>query len=130
MTVELGQEAITTEEIIRREHVASAGGRKVFDAPIAFPTHATEARSADPIGGALTGASLPLTLEIKTAYRVMVSEPAYFRLSKGASAAVVGDIFIPANTPTMIQTGLAWDTLNLIKATGASDGIAQALRLV
>jgi len=120
--------AITTEEILRKEHSSFSSARKTIQGPTYVASDATDPRSVDPVQAALASASAPLALEFKKAYRVIASEPAYFRLSKGAETAVVGDIYLPANQAIVIETGILWDTLSAIKA-GTTDGIIQAVEV-
>jgi len=121
---------MTTEEIFRREHSTRSGARKVVDAPILFPPHATAARSIDPIQVALTAASAEMSMEPNKAYRLVGSQDMHFRLSKGTSAALVTDIFLKAGEAIVIQSGTSWDKVSVIRAgTALADGIAQIMEM-
>lgn len=119
----------SADEVAFTEHSRASKAKKVVEVFPAIPAHATEARSLDPINGALTAASVSLTLAVRKAYRVVVSQPAHFRLTAGAGTALATDIYLPANQPVVLKMGEQWNTLSAIRAAGASDGIVQALEV-
>jgi hypothetical protein len=121
---------LTTEEIFRREHSTRSGARKVVDAPILFPTHASAPRSVDPIQVALTVTSAEMDMESNKAYRLVGSQDMHFRLSKGTSTALTTDIFLKAGEAIVIQSGTSWDKVSVIRAgTATADGIAQIVEM-
>lgn len=108
------------------EHSRPARAKRVMEVGPAFAQHATEGRTANPIVGALTAASVTLDMEQKTAYRVMASVPFHFRLTvtvTGATA-VVTDIYHPANVPLVVRSD-PWTKLSAIKMAGGADGLIQ-----
>lgn len=130
MTVEINKnEYLTTEEVIRREHSALSGSRKTTIGPSFFPKKSDAEVSVDAINVALTATADKLDLERQKAYRLVMSVSGHFTLSRGADTATTSDIYLPANTPIIISAGLLWDRVNVVKATGASDGIAQIVEV-
>lgn len=130
MTIEINKnDYLTTEEVIRREHSAASGSRKVTAAPMYFPVNATGNANVAPIVGTATGASATLAMAQGKAYRFISAVNCHFLLSRGTVAATVNDIYLPANTPIVISAGVLWDTVNVIKATGASDGPIQIVEV-
>lgn len=121
-------EHFSAEQALAREHSQFARSKKVIPGPMFVPKHATENRTVSPIQAAVTAASVELaTLKKETAYRLVSSVAAYFRLSLGTSAAVVGDIYLPADTPITIHTGTLYDRVSLIRVS--SDGVAQVVEV-
>jgi len=130
MTTEWTKEqALTTEEILRREHDAFSSSRKVIDGPVYFPKIVGGTTNVLPISGAVNGTSSVRAMEPNKAYRLISTVNAHFRLSVGASAATTSDIILPANVPIVIRSGGLWDTVNIIKATLSADGLAQIVEI-
>ncbi len=107
------------------EHSAYSKSKKVIDGPVIF--EANGAVTISPIQGTVGVASASIALLPDKAYRVVASTDTYFRLSKGGSTAVAGDIYLPANTPIVIATRRDWDSLDFIQVTMA--GIIQAVEV-
>jgi hypothetical protein len=121
-------EHFSAEHTQVREHSQYARSKKVIQGPTFVPKHETQDRTVDPIQTAVTAASASLLgLKKETAYRLVSSVAAYFRLSAGASAAVVGDIYLPADTPIIVHTGTLYDRVSLIRVS--ADGIAQVVEV-
>ena len=130
LTREIGPndiEVFSAEQTQAREHSQYARAKKVIPGPLFVPQHATQARTVDPTQVALTAASAEMLLTRKKAYRLVSSQAAYYRMSFGASAAVTGDIYLPADTPTIILPGETYDRVSVIKV--AVDGIAQVVEV-
>jgi len=108
------------------EHATGAAAKRVVPGHLSAGDHATEPRTIDPINGVVAGASASITLLRDKTYRVMASTACYFRLSVGASTALVGDIYLPANTEIRVRTE-KYDTLSFIQF--AAGGIIQAVEL-
>jgi len=123
------QDYLTTEEVLRREHSAYSGSRKTVSGPIYFPQDESIDANVAPINTILYGTSVPLTLEANKAYRLIATVDMCFRLSRGSLSATTSDIYLPAKTSIIISAGSLWDRVNVIKATGASDGLAQIVEL-
>lgn len=119
---------VSTDEMARREHDPDALAKRVVIAPAFFAPHATQPRTADPVTGALTAASVSLALGADKSYRVVASSPMHMRLSRGASTAVTTDIYMPAGAAFEVPVS-SYDTLSAIKAAGATDGIVQIMEV-
>ncbi len=125
-------EQFSAEHCTAREHSMPSRSKKVIPGPTFFPSKpvTTPAQTIDPIQGAVTGASASIALLPDRAYRFIASRAVYFRMTKGASAAVVGDIYLPANTAIVLLPARDYDTLSFIKAEAADTaGIAQAVEV-
>lgn len=131
ITNEIGANSIenfSAEHTQAVEHSQYARSKKVIQGPLFIPKHASDNRTVDPIQVAVTAASASLTaLKKNTAYRLISSSAAYFRLSNGASPAVAGDVYLPADTAVVIHTGTLYDRISLIRV--AADGIAQVVEV-
>lgn len=110
-------------EVDYAEHSKFAKSKKVIPGPTDFAPHASDPTTAAPVQGTVAGSSASLALVIGKAYRVISSAACYFKLSVGAETAVVGDIYLPADTPITIKAQ-PWDTLSFIQV--AAGGIIQA----
>lgn len=122
-------ENFSAEHTQAREHSQFARSKKVIPGPLFVPKDATQERTMDPIQAALTAASASLAVKKNTAYRFVTSRAAFFRMTVGTGTAVATDIYLPANTPTTIHTGI-YNTLSVIKAEAAdSAGIAQVVEV-
>jgi len=105
------------------EHSASSKAKKVIDGPLISAIHADGDRSISPIHAA-TGTEL--VLERNKAYRLISSVAVYFRQTVATGVAVVGDIYLPANTPIVISTKNFGFVPNIAVSTA---GIIQALEV-
>ena len=105
------------------EHSRKSSSKKVISGPMWVKEHASGLRTIDPIHSAT-----PATLSLlrNKAYRVASSVACYFRMSLGASAAAPGDIYLPADTPTVVTTD-RFDTLSAVAVSAA--GIIQAVEV-
>lgn len=108
------------------EHSAKARAKKVIDGPMYPAADVGLLRSIDPIQGAVGGASASITLLMSKSYRLISSTNCYVRFSSGASTAVAGDIFLPANVAMAIETD-RWNTVSFIQVSAG--GIIQAVEL-
>lgn len=108
------------------EHSAKAKAKKVIDGPMYPAADAGLLRSIDPIQSAVGGSSSSITLIISKTYRLIASTNCYVRFSSGASTAVVGDIYLPANVAMTVETD-RWETVSFIQVSSA--GIIQAVEL-
>ena len=110
-------------EVDTAEHSRNSRAKKVVDGPLWVPKHATLEQTVSPLD--LSGGSA--TLERNKAYRVIATVPFWMRQSNGTSAAVVGDIFVPANTPVVISTRY-FNTVSVL-AQAAAFGVCQAVEV-
>jgi hypothetical protein len=123
MTLEYGRDFQEIQDTDTSEHSALAKAKKVIDGPMIPAEHADGNRSINPIHAA-TGTEL--VLEQFKAYRLISSVPVYFRQTSESGVAVVGDIYLPANTPVIISTNKFKFVPNIAVA---SAGIIQALEV-
>lgn len=123
------KEYLTTEEVIRREHSASSGARKVTTAPMYFPANATGDQNVAPSNITVSAISDHLDMEAGKAYRFISSVACHILLSRGAATATSSDIYLPANTPIVISAGALWDRVNVVKMSGAANGIGQLIEV-
>lgn len=130
MTIEINKNNyLTTEEVIRREHSASSGSRKVTTAPVYFPANATGNQNIAPSNTVVSAVSAYLTMEAGKAYRFVSSVACHILLSRGAASATGNDIYLPANTPIVISAGVLWDRVNVVKLSGTANGIGQIVEV-
>lgn len=108
------------------EHSAPAKAKKVISGPMIVPAGIApnDTRTIDPIQSA-TGTELALVRG--KAYRLIASVAIYFRQSSEAgSSAVIGDIYLPANTPVVISSS----DFPFVATVGfAGAGIVQAVEV-
>jgi hypothetical protein len=110
------------------EHSYPSRSKKVIYGPLTLASDPTnDGKSIDPIQGTVSNTSASLALLQGKAYRVIASTAVYFRLTSGSSTAVVGDVYLPANTPIVIETK-KWDTLSFIQVS--SGGVIQAVEVL
>ena len=130
MVIELDKTFGGTGQIEYAEHSRKSGAKKVVAGITHFPyqpaTTPVDSRTINPIQGTVAGASASLTLLRNKAYRVVSSTACYFRMSVGAGTAVVGDVYLPANTPINLSTSV-FDTLSFIQVSAG--GIIQAVEV-
>ena len=81
------------------EHAKFERAKRVTDGPLVPAQHATEARTINPID--ITAASTLLVRGKR--YRIIGTASFNFRLSSGASTAAATDIYVPADTPIIIE---------------------------
>ena len=109
------------------EHSQKSGAKKVIAGPLYVSSDpANSKKSIDPINISTSNASASGTLLMNKSYRVVATVATFFRLTKGAGTAVATDIYLPANTPIVINTE-RFDTLSAILATGT--GALQAVEV-
>lgn len=101
------------------EHSKFERSKRVVDGPLIPAAHASEARTIDPID--LTNQSTQLARNKR--YRIIGSAAFNFRLSSGASTAAATDIYVPADTPVIIEMH-HYDYINVAGGTNV-----QALEL-
>jgi len=107
MVIEFTSARKTTEEMIRDEHNAYSGSRKVSPAPIMFVWDDAGSRMLAPIHKAtIAGTAVVVNKAIDglsrdALYRFISSVDVF--INQGAVDAVVGDFYIPANTSTIFK---------------------------
>lgn len=130
MTKELGKnDILTSEQIFRNEHAASSGSRKVINGPMVFATDSGGLTTLAPVAATLVASSQEMLMEPSKAYRLIGTVDFHFRLSKGTSAALVTDIYQPANEALIIKSENKWDRVSVIKATTSADGVVQIMEV-
>lgn len=113
-------------EVDYAEHSHASQAKKIVSVEPKYASAAGGLTTIAPLQGVVAGASASLSLTKGKSYRIIASTATYFRLSVGASTAVVGDIYLPADTPMLIKAD-PWDTLSFIQV--ASGGIIQAVEV-
>jgi hypothetical protein len=112
------------------EHSRKSGAKKVIAGIHHFPYQPgatpADSRTIDPINGVVGGASASITLLRGKGYRLVSSVACYFRMSVGASTAVVGDILLPAFTPINVSSK-TFDTVSFIQLSAG--GVIQAVEV-
>lgn len=83
------------------EHSKHSRAKKVVEGPLFIPQHATEPRTVDPVE---KGSDGTYDIAQNKAYRLISDGTFRYRLSVGASAGAVTDIYVPANAPIIIAT--------------------------
>lgn len=131
MVMELKNDsAYGAQDVPFREHAGQSRSKRVIDGPVVFAMKDDRSSNVDPDTKAVTGTSTQFDLLPNKSYRFISTVAVHLRLSGAGVAAVVTDIYQPANQPIILQSGQAWRALSVIKATGASDGIAQTVEVL
>jgi hypothetical protein len=128
MTIEWKDQFGGKGEVDYSEHSHPSRAKKVIQGPLTLAKDPEDVtKSIDPIQGTVGASSASLTLLRNKAYRVIASVDTYIRLSEGASTAVAGDVYLPANSAIVVDTK-DWDTLSFIRV--ATGGIIQAVEVL
>jgi hypothetical protein len=99
-------------------------------APFAVPAEddtATPVVSRAPVQKAISAVSQEWDVLPNSAYRIAATVDVYFRLSSATSAAIAGDMFLPALTPMTVLTGRYFKKLSAIRVS--TDGAMQVLKV-
>lgn len=124
MTQEITQDFVGFDNPEFAEHDSFSRSKKVIAGPTVFASHTDGSRTISPIQAAI-GTELAL-VKGKT-YRVIASAPVYFRqAAETGSVAIVGDIYLPADTAIIINTK---DYPFLASVAVAGAGIIQAVEV-
>lgn len=124
MTQEIAKDFVGYQNPESAEHSAFAKAKKVIAGPLIVPSAVNEKQTIAPIQGA-TGTELALVQG--KAYRVISSVDVYFKMaSETGIAAVVGDIYLPANQPIIVST----EKFSFLSSLAVSSaGIIQAVEV-
>ena len=128
MTIEWKDQFGGKGEVDYSEHSHPSRAKKVIQGPLTLAKDPEDdTKSIDPIQGTVGASSASITLLRNKAYRVVASVDTYIRLTIGASTAEVGDVYLPANAPIVVDTK-DWDTLSFIRVS--TGGIIQAVEVL
>jgi len=117
-------------ELPLREHSEGSRAKKVVPGPRWFVADpATPTQTPAPLSVVTSSASQPLLIPPRSAVRLISTTAICFKMSLGAAAATVADIYLPANTEMILRSGSIWDRVNVILATGSSAGMAQVAQV-
>jgi len=87
------------------EHSPVGRSKRVTPGAIPFATDPASPKTVDPINLTLSVASASTPIMPRKSYLLTATVDCWFRMSAGASAALVTDIYLPAKTSIVVWSG-------------------------